>query len=640
MRRSSPHPRGPRAVALAALALAAGACGEARELAGAAPVADAEAPRVAPQDRPGARARRWRASEPLIQLAFESQLAVDATPRSQGRLEDASIQVPARGLGLGRRLPDLAFTDLQGAATTAEEVADGGVLVLLVRDTGCPVSRRYGPALARLEERFADEPVRFLYLYRGEHETADAVREDMRKYGCRGRAVLDGEERFGPALGIRTTTEAFVFDARLTLAYRGAVDDRIGRGVTRDEARHEYVADAVDALLAGDRPRVEATTAPGCLLSFERAAPALEGVTWHREVSRIVQRNCAPCHREGGAAPFPLARREDLAGRKRMIAFVVEERVMPPWFVTGEGGPWRNDASLEPEDAAALLAWIEADCPEGDPDEAPLVRTWPAPGEWTIGEPDEIIQIPEPILVPAEGRLEYQRVLMPPTKEGRWIKRIEVQPTAPEVVHHVTAFYQDARGSERAFEIYVPGKPPTDFPLGQALYLPKGVRIEFSIHYTPIGVPVEDQTRIGVVWAEEPPEYEVIRLAASEREFEIPPGDPAYPVTTEVQVDKPILLRSLTPHMHLRGKAFRVEVDLPDAGTRTLLDLPEWDFDWQLEYELAEPLAIPAGSVLRFVGTFDNSAGNPSNPDPTVPVRYGRWSDTEMMLCGMELLLK
>ena len=163
--------------------------------------------------------------------------------------------------------------------------------------------------------------------------------------------------------------------------------------------------------------------------------------------------------------------------------------------------------------------------------------------------------------------------------------------------------------------------------------------MQFSIHYTPIGEERTDQLAIGIGLADGPPRAEVIRLAINERDFAIPPHASAHPVTAELEVDRPVLLRHLMPHMHLRGKSFHVDAILPDGEERSLLTIPQWDFDWQLTYEYAEPVLLPAGTRLRATGVFDNSATNPNNPNPKQTVRYGRWTDREMMMLGFEFLL-
>jgi hypothetical protein len=490
------------------------------------------------------------------------------------------------------------------------------------------VSRRFGPRVAELEKELAAKSVAVLYLYQGVHESPDEVREDLQRYGCEARAILDADEVFGRELAIRTTAEAFLFDSTRTLRYRGAVDDRLGRGVVRDSAEHAYLVDAVDAVVAGRDVELEATTAPGCLLAFDDPADApgvkaveagveagvkavevveagvkagveaeLPPITYHDTISRIVQRNCEVCHRDGAVAPFPLTTFADLKGRRGMIRFVVEQRVMPPWFADHESGPWRNDRSLTEHDRRDVLRWIDAGCPEGDPADAPLPRHWSPPGEWTIGEPDLVLQLTEPVAIPADGFVDYQRrTIRVPIEEDRWVRRIELRPTAPEVVHHVRTYFRMDNGKRRWFEGWVPGQRPTEFRDGVAFLLPARSTLFLIIHYTPTGVATEDQLRIGIVYADEPPTQEATRIVFETRDFVIPAGAPDYAVTAEHLLQRPSVLRHLMPHMHLRGKSFLVEALLPDGTEMHLLELEEWDFDWQLTYELENPLELPRGT--------------------------------------------
>lgn len=96
---------------------------------------------------------------------------------------------------------------------------------------------------------------------------------------------------------------------------------------------------------------------------------------------------------------------------------------------------------------------------------------------------------------------------------------------------------------------------------------------------------------------------------------------------------------SFMPHMHLRGKAYRYDLERPGVAPVTLLDVPRYDFNWQLLYRLSDHVDLPAGSVLKGIARYDNSAGNPANPDPTRRVQWGEQTDEEMMLGYIEYYL-
>ena len=168
-------------------------------------------------------------------------------------------------------------------------------------------------------------------------------------------------------------------------------------------------------------------------------------------------------------------------------------------------------------------------------------------------------------------------------------------------------------------------------PDGYAKKLPKGSVLRFQLHYTPNGTATEDRTRIALRFAKEPPRHEARVAALANGKFVIPPGDANYPVKSVQTFDKPVTLMSLTPHMHLRGKAFKFEL-VTDDKREVLLNVPRYDFNWQPSYDFAQPRTIPAGSRIECSAVFDNSAGNPSNPDPSKRVRWGNQTWEEMMI--------
>jgi hypothetical protein len=332
-----------------------------------------------------------------------------------------------------------------------------------------------------------------------------------------------------------------------------------------------------------------------------------------------------------------------------MIAFVVENGIMPPWFADPGTGRWENDRSLSERDRKALLEWATNGAPAGDPADAPIPRKFTA--GWSIGTPDAVAEIPEPIAVPAEGVVDYQYVyLKTDFPEDRWIEKMEILPTAPQVTHHVLVFLEEPgrkdiddperKPGEPAFQgglrgyfaSTVPGQQPTVYSPGMAKLLPKGAWLKFQIHYTPNGSPASDRTRMGFVFADGPPRFPVMTGSAAEVEFEIPPGSPNHEVAASYRFEKDSVVLSFFPHMHLRGKAYRYELIYPDQRREVLLSVPRYDFNWQLHYKFAEPLAVPAGSVLTATGWFDNSPGNPANPDPSRNVGFGEQSFDEMQI--------
>jgi hypothetical protein len=186
--------------------------------------------------------------------------------------------------------------------------------------------------------------------------------------------------------------------------------------------------------------------------------------------------------------------------------------------------------------------------------------------------------------------------------------------------------------------LYVPGNSTLIYPPGYARMLPKGAKLHFQMHYTPNGTATEDRTRIGLVYAKEPPEYEVRVAGIANPRIKIPAGADNHEEVATLDIPFDAQLLAFLPHMHLRGKAARYEY-ITESGTRTLLDVPRYDFNWQLLYRLAEPLAVKQGETLRFTAWYDNSTGNPANPNPNKIVRWGDQTDEEMHLGYVEFIV-
>ncbi|TVP53952.1 MAG: redoxin [Gemmatimonadales bacterium] len=555
---------------------------------------------------------------------------------------DASSDVEPFGFRPGELVPDLPFTDMDGAEGTLAQYRGTPAVVIAVRDTGCPVSGRYAPRLARMEAEWAAEGVEFIWLNPGPHESEEDIRAEIEEFGFQGRYIHDPEGAWGRALQIRATTEVLVLDESLTLVYRGSVDDQYGVGFNRPQVAHAWMEDALQATLAGTLPTTRMTEeVHGCVLGFDRETPVearQEELTWHNRASRVVQQNCVACHREGGIAPFSLETYEQVFGYRAMLTFVVEEGIMPPWYADPGVGKWANDRSISESDRRALLDWIASGAPEGDPVTAVAHRNW-AEG-WNIGEPDLVLEFGDAITIPAEGVVPYQYVVVPTNfEEDRWIRKLEIRPSAPEVTHHALVFVQEPGqetmqdgGVRGFFAATAPGAVGDDFGEALGKRIPAGSSLVFQMHYTPNGREVEDRTRIGFVFHDEPPAREVETRSAFNVRFVIPPYAENHEVAGEHAFREDGEIRAFFPHTHVRGVAFRYDLVRADGTDEVVLNVPNYNFDWQLTYTTAEPIRVRAGDVLRATAWYDNSANNPYNPDPSAEVRFGEQTWDEMML--------
>jgi hypothetical protein len=395
---------------------------------------------------------------------------------------------------------------------------------------------------------------------------------------------------------------------------------------------------------------------PLCGAAVAQTSPP---TTFTGGVAAIFQERCQICHRPGEAAPFSLLTYQDARPWAKAIKAAVLLRKMPPWFADPQFGKFSNDASLPPSEIDAIVRWVDTGAPEGDPKDMPRPRQF-ADG-WAIPEPDAVIELPTPFEIPARGTIEYQHILIPaPFQTDKWVQFAEARPTDRAHVHHIIAFIRepgskwlkDAKPgipfvpkkeeedknvdtSELPSDFlagYAPGQPPERFTPGQAKLIRAGSDIILQVHYTTDGKPGTDRSRIGLVFAKEPPAKRVFTLSATNGKFRIPAGDPNYRVDAEFELGSAVTLYGLHPHMHGRGKDFEYRLKPPAGEEQTLLRVPNYRATWQLWYDLVEPIPLPKGTIIECTAHFDNSANNPLNPDPTKDVIWGDQTWDEMMV--------
>lgn len=571
----------------------------------------------------------------LLTILASASVAADGVRQGPTRLKPGDA-------GVGRMVADVTLTDIDGKTVRLSDYRARQGLVVAVTSTSCPLSQRYLASLAKLEKAFQAKGIAFLFVDPIKTNSVADARTAIKTHGLQGSYVRDVDGKLVAALGAKSTTEAFLLDPARTVVYRGAVDDQYGLGYSLDAPRQAHLTNALEAFLAGTQPETAATTAPGCELDV--SASKIGDITYHNRISRIVQNNCLECHRKGGVAPFSLETMDDVVAHRGMIRKVIERGTMPPWFAASSDGPslWANDRSLAAAEKADLLAWFGNGQPAGDTADAPRPRQFA--GEWQIGEPDVVLQIPQPMPIKATGAMPYQHARIVTTfKEDKWVEAVEIRPTDRAVVHHVLVFVVGEGGlasriDERTgfFAAYVPGNSAQKYPTGFAKKLPAGATLVFQLHYTPNGTATTDQTRLGLVFADAPPKHIVRNLGVANRGIAIPAQADNHVEHGRQTFKTDIQMLAFMPHLHLRGKAFRYDLVLPDGSKKQLLDVPHYDFNWQLEYRLAEPLAVPAGGQVEITGWYDNSKNNPANPDPSRTVRWGPQTQDEMLIGFIE----
>ena len=481
-----------------------------------------------------------------------------------------------------------------------------------------------------------------------------ALEAAQERFGRDAILVMDESQELAATMGATSTTDTIVLDAQRRVVYRGAIDDQYGFGYALDSPRHAYLRDALIASLDGKPVLVAATDAPGCTLDLPSPTQTSSDPTYFGDVAALMNDSCVECHRDGGVAPFSLTSLDDVVAHAPMIRDVVERGVMPPWFAAppkdGGPSPWANDRSLSDLEKQTLTAWIANGKPAGDAASAVPLAEFPE--GWTIGQPDAVYKFAKPVAVKATGTMPYKNVLVETDQEeDRWVEAVEIRPGDRSVVHHVIVSLllppDPVTGKREVIDsaregfwgAYVPGMSKIEYPEGFAKKLPKGASLVFQMHYTPNGTPTEDSTRIGLRFAKQAPKYQVQVKAIANTKFGIPPGADNHRLEASGRLPANAKILGYLPHAHLRGKACRYELVRSDGSTETLLDVPHYDFNWQLLYRYAEPNSLQSDDTIRYVAWYDNSEANPANPDPERTVGWGQQTYDEMHLGYVEYFI-
>lgn len=409
--------------------------------------------------------------------------------------------------------------------------------------------------------------------------------------------------------------------------------------------------------------------------TLSAAVPAAP--TFNKDILPILQKNCQECHRPGAIAPMSFLTFSETRPYARAIAKATAGRTMPPWFADPAVGHFENAKVLTRDEIATIAAWADKGAVEGDAKDKPAPVTFH--DGWTIGQPDMIVTMPKDIEISPTGAIDQSNVLVHAHfDKDVWVKAAEVRPGNAKAVHHMKAWirppnsnwmkdapegvlYNPPRGAggsdtmpqqtvvsatgyrpvQDILAKYNPGVEGQEFTTGGAAkFIAAGSDIVFEVHYTATGKPETDRSSVGMVFADGPPrQRHLTTTAISARDFEIPAGAADYEVRAETVVNEPAKLVWVQPHMHYRARNYELTLVYPSGREEMILRVPNYRFDWQVGYELAEPVDLPKGTKVKTVAHYDNSPANKFNPDPTKIVRYGPQSWDEMHVTFVGVLI-
>lgn len=570
--------------------------------------------------------------------------------------------------------PDFTLLDHQGRAQTLHREAGARAIVIIGQGNDCPIVQKYSLRIRELAAQFEERGVPFFMINANTQDTRQAVIKEAEKFDFGVPILLDPSQAVTQALGIERTGEAVIINpATWKIVYRGAIDDRLAYGADKQVARNNYLNDALEDLLAGRKIASPPAPAKGCAFSF----PDPAAFTYSQHVAPILREKCLNCHSAEARYPPFFDSYKTVKGWSAMIRETLLTDRMPPWSADPLYGHYSNDISLTPQQKQILFSWIGQGSPRGS-GEDPLEKA-PAPKrEEKLPPKVWEVQMKTPTKISPRGTVEYQFLEVGgPAPYDMWVTAYRTTTTNPAQLHHEAmmitskplSFYEsqlkevrdpalvekhpdgdvplwtmmilrrnDGEKNENylRFGVWAAGRPQPNFlPLKTAVFIPKGYYAILEVHYVGNGKEDEEQTKVEFFGYREKKDLRQLRtVQVVNTKFVVPAGERRFEVQTRSHlVKRDMVVTSFLSHMHMRGRAVRLEIEEPGTARRVLASIPNFDYNWQTGFPLtlAKPLKIKKGSRIMAVCEYDNSPWNPFNPDPSRSVNHGQTLDrTEM----------
>lgn len=528
----------------------------------------------------------------------------------------------------GDRVGDFALLDHSGKFHQLSYYGDYKAVVISAQGLSGAGLATDAANLAAMKSTLGKQDAKFFILNSLPADGRDSVAAKANELNLDIAILLDPSQLVAETLGVTRLGESVIINAdNMSVLYRGDTDS---------------VAQVLPSLIAGGGAAVASAKPTGQLIDFAaKTARQQASVSYTDDIVPILQENCVSCHHDGAIGPWSMSSHAMVRGWSPMMREVVMTRRMPPGQIDGHVGKKIAEvAGLSIEEKQKLIHWIDAGAPMGEGVD-PLPQMTFTDGRFSLGEPDMVFKVPAQS-IPATGIVDYRYVPVELNLDRDvWIRAMEFVPGDREVLHHVITYLSspaDKSGSEqnKAAEGgdniggFAPGRQPDQFRDNSGRFIPKGSNLLLQMHYTTSGRETVDETEVGLFIYDKPPAFVMSGGVAGQRRFLVPPGAKEHMLRGEQLVERDAYLYEMTPHMHFRGKHMSFSVEYPNGKTEQLLSVPKYDFNWQFNYRLEEPLFLPAGSKLIATGAMDNSDRNPGNPDPTKPVFFGLQTMHEM----------
>ncbi len=579
----------------------------------------------------------------VIMAAALASCSADTDPATQEQTGAAANVDREAASSVNDYVDNFSLLDHEGRAHELYYYDDAPAIAIMIQGNGCPIVRNAWSDYSAVRDQFAGKGVEFYMLNANRQDKRSTIAEEAENFSYDIPILNDETQLVAEALGVTRTAEVLVISpSDWSIIYRGPVNDRLGYGQQRAEASEHYLADALNAAITGEEIETRIRRSKGCIVNLPEAAKRAEhaAISYSETIAPLLAKNCANCHEEGGIAPWAMTDYSMIEGFAPMIREVVRTKRMPPWSADPHVGTFTNARGLSVAEKQTLVHWIEAGAPRGDgPD--PLAARVSDATQWPLGEPDLIIDAPA-FDVPASGIVDYQfPTVLNPMGEDVWVRAVTVVPGDKTVVHHALVGssekvtkpgegdYQDV--FDNYLIGFVPGAESYIYPEDTGVFVKAGGEFRFQMHYTTSGRATTDNTRLGLYFHKTPPKFPLRQQVALNIALGIEPNAADHKEQAYFEFDNPATIYMLFPHSHYRGKSSVFDVVYPDGREETILSVPDYDFNWQHTYSLAEPLEVPKGAKLIHRTIYDNSARNLANPDPDRTVPWGLQSHDEML---------
>jgi peroxiredoxin len=585
---------------------------------------------------------------------------------------DAQAENAPSKAKLGQKIENVSLSTADGKTTPLQDLQGKRATIVVFLSFECPVSKSYCEPLAQMAKAYPD--VAFIGVSNNEDETASQLARYAHEFKVTFPLVKDDRHAAADAFQATMTPEAFLLDQDRVLRYRGRIDNQYAARLRKNNltTRHD-LRQALDEMLAGKAVSEAATQAVGCPIpQSKQVAAANDKVTYYRDVQAILQNHCQICHRPGEVGPFSLMTYRQAVNWAADIKDFTRSRKMPPWKPV-EGVAFHNERKLSDKEIATLAAWVDAGTPAGDAKDSPPLKQFPQ--GWYLGQPDMVLTVQEDFQLAATGDDIFRCFVMPTNlTEDKYVIASEIRPGNSRIVHHaLTAIDSKSQGrrleklarekssstdpdfgpgypvqmgygfvpTEGGLNGWAPGQMGRYLPEGTCYFLPKGADIVMQVHYHRNGRVEKDRMSIGLYFAKKPVERRLQSVVYAGTQahglglrdvfFAIPAGAEHFKLQGTMWIDQDCTIYYVLPHMHKLGKEIKVTMTPPDSPTRTLVAIRDWDYNWQETYMFKEPIKVKSGTRFEVEAFYDNSLGNPNNPNnPPKVVTYGQQTTDEM----------